>query len=353
MVRATTLPVPRRTDDLTAAWMSQALGADVTDVTITGVIGGTATKVLMKVVYGESVELPNTLCFKGGMGEHAPFMAQVGIYATEALFFRDERAHSKVRTPRVYWADVDEEAYGGVLMEDLSQPSVRFCSSLTPLAADEVAAVLENAALLHAGRWNDPWLQSAEWLECFAAPDSKGAAYFRMLGPDVVDDFIHKRRGVLPAELMDARRCLDIFWAYMGRSGEGPQTLVHGDLHVGNVYFDGGTAAICDWQVLGKGSPAYDVAYFIASAMSTVERRLSEKDLLRHYLGALAAAGVAEPPGLDEMWRLYRIHMAYGMFAWLTNPEAFQSEEIISQALARLATAVVDLDTATAVGLRG
>ncbi len=346
-----TVHVPRKPSDVTAAWMSEVLEAEVAEVAITETIGGTATKILLRIDYAGPTDLPTTMCLKAGMGEHAPFMAQVGIYATEALFFRDEVKRSNVHAPQAYWADIDDELFGAVLIEDLSRPSVRFCSGRIPLSADEAASVLDNVALLHAGRWNSPWLGTADWLEHFASPNSKGRAYFSMLGLDVVQQFIDNRADMLPAELNRAQRCIDLFWGFVATSEKGPQTLLHGDLHVGNVYFDGAQAAMCDWQVLGRGSPAFDLAYFIGSALTIEERRAAERELLRHYLNALGAAGVADVPGEDELWLLYRAHMAYGLMAWLTNPEAFQAGDIIAQVIPRFATAVVDLDTAQAVGL--
>jgi hypothetical protein len=343
--------VPRRPEDITSTWLSHALQTDVVDAQITKVIGGTATKILLALDYSDDGSLPHTMCFKGGMGNHAPFMAQVGIYATEARFFRDERRNSAVRAPTVYWADLDDEMFGGVLMEDLSRSSVRFCDARTPLTPDEVATVLDTVAQLHAGRWNSPWLLTAEWLEHFASPRSRGRAYFSMLGSDVVENFIDQRRRVLPDELADAQRCIDLFWGFVAGSELGPQTLLHGDLHVGNVYFDGSDPALCDWQVLGRGSPAFDVAYLVGSALTVADRRAAEQDLLDHYLRALDAAGVDDGPSSDEMWRLYRAHMAYGLFAWLTNPEAFQDGDIIDEVVNRFATATVDLETADAVGL--
>jgi hypothetical protein len=344
-------PVPRHAEDVTAAWLSRALGTKVVDVTIAETIGGTATKLILRIDYAGDAGLPDTMCFKGGLGDHAAFMAQVGIYATEARFFRNELPHSKVRAPKVYWADLDDDLFGAVLIEDLSRPPVRFCSARSPLTADEVASVLDNAALLHASRWNSPWLKKTTWLEHFADPASKGRAYFSMLGLPVVEEFIDKRTDVLPTALTDAQHCSDLFWGFVESSERGPQTLLHGDLHVGNVYFDGPHAAMCDWQVVGRGSPAFDVAYLIGSAMQVEQRQACERDLLRHYLGALGAAGVAGAPSEDDLWEAYRAHMAYGFFAWLTNPEAFQAPDIIAEVVKRFGAAVVDLDTAAAVGL--
>ena len=47
--------------------MSEALGTDVADVEITKTIGGTATKLLLRVAYTGQNELPETMCLKGGM----------------------------------------------------------------------------------------------------------------------------------------------------------------------------------------------------------------------------------------------------------------------------------------------
>jgi hypothetical protein len=85
--------------------------------------------------------------------------------------------------------------------------------------------------------------------------------------------------------------------------------------------------------------------------MTIGDRRNSERQLLQRYLDALIAAGVADAPETDEMWSLYRIQMAYGLYAWLTNLEAFQQGDIIDEVISRFAAAVLDLNTAEAVGL--
>ncbi|WP_433632357.1 phosphotransferase [Nocardia sp. CA-120079] len=160
-------------------------------------------------------------------------------------------------------------------------------------------------------------MADTSWLEHVADPKSKGRAYFSMLDVPTVQGLIDTRIDCLPSELTSAQRCIDLFWGFVAASELGDQTLLHGDLHVGNVYFDGPHAAMCDWQVVGRGSPAFDLAYLIGSAMTTDGRRESE----------------------------------YGLFAWLTNREAFQPSDIIAEVPRRFAIAVVDLDTAVAVGL--
>jgi hypothetical protein len=73
-------------------------------------------------------------------------------------------------------------------------------------------------------------------------------------------------------------------------------TLIHGDLHLGNMVFDAGNEEqepiLLDWQFFGSGDPALDVAYFFL--MSLAPDPLLEERLLHSYCDAVHAAGVPE-----------------------------------------------------------
>jgi hypothetical protein len=72
-----------------------------------------------------------------------------------------------------------------------------------------------------------------------------------------------------------------------------PWTLLHGDYRLDNVLFrPNGELVVLDFQGLGSGRPAIDVAYFITTAL-TAEHRDNEEPLLRTYHDALVAAGVS------------------------------------------------------------
>ena len=77
--------------------------------------------------------------------------------------------------------------------------------------------------------------------------------------------------------------------------------LSHGDPHIGNTYLDAGRPAFLDWQGVCIAPPMDDVAYFIGGALSVADRRTHERDLLKLYLSAAAAAGgprsTPTPPG--------------------------------------------------------
>jgi hypothetical protein len=81
-----------------------------------------------------------------------------------------------------------------------------------------------------------------------------------------------------------------------------PWTLLHGDFRLDNVLFrPNGELVVLDFQGLGSGRPAIDVAYFITTAL-TAEHRDNEEPLLRTYHEALVAAGVSSY-SFDELVR--------------------------------------------------
>ena len=75
-----------------------------------------------------------------------------------------------------------------------------------------------------------------------------------------------------------------------------PWTMLHGDYRLDNVLFrPNGEMVVLDFQGVGCGRPAVDVAYFITTAL-TAEHRDAEAALLRTYHDALVAAGVSSYP---------------------------------------------------------
>jgi hypothetical protein len=239
-------------------------------------------------------------------------------------------------------------------MEDLKRSSVRFGSVLEQMSVDDVAALLSSTAVLHAEHWESEWLSTAGWLENLADPGCKSRQYASMLGPAAVAQFLADpaRKAVIPEALREPSLVVKLFWASVEMSGRGPQVLLHGDLHVGNVYFDDGQPGLCDWQLVTRGSPAFDVAYLLGSALDTASRGHREHDLLKHYLDALKCEGVQAIPSFNDMWNHYRAQMAYGYFAWLTTPQAFQPSAVIVEVLRRFTAAIVELETGDALGCR-
>jgi thiamine kinase-like enzyme len=84
--------------------------------------------------------------------------------------------------------------------------------------------------------------------------------------------------------------------------------LMHGDYRLDNMLFDPDRTRITvvDWQTMGVGLPARDLAYFTATSLAPEMRAEIEQDLVRQYHAALLGYGVT---GYDAetCWRDYRL----------------------------------------------
>ena len=110
-----------------------------------------------------------------------------------------------------------------------------------------------------------------------------------------------------------------------------------------NLYIDAdGTPGFLDWQSPRKGHWAHDLTYFLMSALDPLDRRASERDLVRGYLAALAARGVQDAPNETQAWRSIRAHIVYGLFYWLVNPVEWQAEVNNTAVVPRFAWAAID-----------
>lgn len=168
-----------------------------------------------------------------------------------------------------------------------------------------------------------------------------------------------RAKSVIPAGLYGkadklwegTRRCLDL------ATGAGPETLLHGDGHVGQAYITGdGRMGHTDWQGTVRGGWFFDYAYLVSTAIDPEERRAWDKELLQHYLERLQHFG-GRPPSFDEAWLRYRQAVFYAYSAWsFTIGRAFyqpkmQPDEISLACINRAVSAIDDLNSLAAVGM--
>ena len=74
---------------------------------------------------------------------------------------------------------------------------------------------------------------------------------------------------------------------------------------------DGDTATTVDWQTLTVGLPARDLSYFLATSLTTEDRRAHEHRLVARYHEGLLSHGVTGYP-LDLCWDDYRFALLQG-----------------------------------------
>jgi aminoglycoside phosphotransferase (APT) family kinase protein len=341
--RARMSELPNRVEELTADWMAEALGIPVTNVEVTEVIWGTATKVRLAVTSVESAgPATRDVCVKGALGERFDVdMGPQSPYALEARFYAEVAPNLSCGLPAALFAAADERGQGIVVLPDLSVAGGRFGDPLSPLTPDQVAQALE----VEAGWHSVPWAQPSLSLDSFPGFSASRLAGELLLSTDMWEQhFALDTSPALPDSLRDRERVLTAFrrlWEF--EDGCEP-TLVHGDAHLGNIYIDpDGLVSFLDWQGVCLGALTLDVAYFLVGALNVTDRRRHEVALLDHYREALAAAG---GPKLDRnsLLRAYRQHCLHGLL-WAVTPSWMQPPELCNAMTERYVAAVEDQET--------
>ena len=268
------------------------------------------------------------------------------IGAPEAYFYRHLAVHTRVRTLRSVYADIDPATHHGVVItEDVVAQGATFLDVNSPYTADQTAQSLSELAKLHAATWAYPLYADARWLaprlgrslEVWGMPKTTDIITGNFEGPN-------GQR--MPDEIRDVHRLIDAYRHLIARAtaetARKPWCVIHGDAHVGNLFRDtGGIPCLLDWQLVQRGGWYLDVGYHIASTLTVAARRHAERDLLRHYLDALASHGI-DPPPWDEAWRAIALGMLHGLFLWSITTK--RPPAVISTLLHRLGTAAADHD---------
>ncbi len=102
--------------------------------------------------------------------------------------------------------------------------------------------------------------------------------------------------------------------AYLSREPSA-RTIVHGDLRIDNILFapDGASCWLVDWQTLGRGSGAADLAYLVGTSIADpFERAAADRPAFDHWIAALKHRGVDPDP--DALWTDYRVGALSGYF---------------------------------------
>lgn len=342
--------LPQQPEELTAGWFTAALapaypGTVVERAQVVDVITGTSTKIRVALQCNEAGRahgLPPTVIVKGGFEPHSVHLGF--MYAAEMRFYRDLLPRMPMNAPRCWFAASDPGSHQSiVVMEDLAPRGARFCRAQQPHSYAQAEAFLEAMARWHAVWWDHPALADGGELGWVGQTfDEFGWMYVnRYLQPDVWSHWMLAPRGqAVAAALRDRERMEAALRTLEATRTSAVRTLVHGDTHPGNLYLEpGGRPGFLDAQV--RRSPwVQDVAYHVTASLDLLDRPQWEEALLAHYLRCLNEQGVARPPSFQQAWDAYRNELVYGLFIFLINETAFQSEATNTAYAARFGAAV-------------
>jgi hypothetical protein len=295
-----TRPDIRPPDAITPDWLTAVLRAGGIDAEVrsfaaakvgTGQIGDS---VRFRLDYARAPrQAPRSLVgkFPSAGEESRSAGVSLGNYAREVNFYRHLADSALIHTPRCYFAEVDPATSDFVLMmEDLSP--ARQGDQLAGVTLDQAALVMDEAAKLHASHWEDGAMDALPWLNGTRdAPRPIETATLLAFWPAFRDRY--GARVTADAARVGEMLCasFDLFEAL-----QGPRCLVHADFRPDNMMFgtdEGGyPVTTLDWQSVGYGHAATDVAYFLAGAITPDERREHGPALIARYRAKLAELGV-------------------------------------------------------------
>lgn len=315
----------RRPADVTmidAAWLTEALRsagfagevATVRSTTIGEGVGMMSGLARLVVDYA-SGEGPSTLIAKSEATNEANLgVAQAfDLYRREVLFYRDLARRTSARTPEIYYADIDDDGVGFLLlMEDLA--GYRLGDQVEGCGNDEAMAGVEWMGRHHASFWDQTDDQDLGFLP-LASPSYHSAALIQgyQLGwepmLEAFDEIIPERYRAMNDAYLRAQPAL---FEWMATP---PLTVTHGDFRMDNLFFgspaDGDPLIALDWQGALRGRGSQDLAYFLSGSVRTEVRRAVERDLVARWHAVLVEGGV-ENYSLEEAWEDYRHAVAFG-----------------------------------------
>ena len=297
--------------DLTNEWLSAVLGARVEahrrdDI---GVGIGIFGEIVRVSLTGDEA-LPATVIAKFPTADPAnrPVGDALGLYAREVRFFRDIAPTTPLRVPRAYLSDLDASAGAFVLLlEDLGR--YERGDQVAGISVRRAERVIDALAGLHAAWWERPELFELDWL-----PTSADPAYLSAVPPIYAAGLVVLERDwalrVGENAVSLARDVAAVFDDVIRRTARRPNTFVHGDARLDNLFFDGDDPILLDWQLAVRGRGPLDIAYLIGSSMNVEDQGPNWERLLHRYHDALMAGGVSAY-AWEQCLRDYRESVLY------------------------------------------
>lgn len=306
--------VPASSAAIDAAWLTEALQARHPGVTVEHVDLADAAEVTnshawLKARYAsDSPPGPASL-----FGKLLPIdpqrrvqIAHTQMGLREAKFYERLAPKLDLRVPEAHVVRYEEDEGGAfvILLEDLNESGCSVSSGPESPTPDAAAKALEDLAAMHV-RFEDPRVRKAEagWVPVPDPPSDYGSLRLQE-GLDHHRDKLTEAFAEMAAVYIEQREALHAIWI------EGPKTVIHGDTHIGNLFFDGDTIGFLDWGIIALSTPLRDVSYFLNMCLSVEDRRARDADLIRHYLDVRSSLG-GVPISFDDAWKTHRLQASY------------------------------------------
>jgi hypothetical protein len=260
------------------------------------------------------------------------------VWARESRFFADIAPRCLARVPVCYYNGADRAAdRWALLLEDCGpgQPADQVAGA----TAAQAEAAVDALADLHRPFHGRP-LPFA-WLPGFHRP---GFGPLQAAMATAVPAFTARFGDHVPSRTLSwLVGFVDQLPDWAAGQGAQPLTLVHADYRLDNLlYAADGSVTILDWQTALWGPGAMDLASFLATSLTTADRRTHEGALVDRYASGVGAKH-------DEVEVGYRACLLWWMAIFANNlsridPADARGTHLFDHMIARTFTAADDWD---------
>ncbi len=271
------------------------------------------------------------------------FGALFQLSSNELGFYRELQKYAGIETPISYGQYGNRYRYV-LLLEDL-QPRASFSSIKSRCNLVTAESVIDTLASLHASFWQDQRFDQ-QWHWVNRQQYHRNRLFLELLRQQSTVSAVRRYREFLPEQTRQLAHKINQAYPRLEQAwGQGERTLVHGDAHIGNMYFlEGGKTGLLDWQVIGFEHGMRDVSYFIINSLPTELRQQQQYLLLERYVQRLNERGVDFT--MEKAKEQYLLHAPY---VWISSAitaasDTMQEKKIAAAGLIRTSRAIVDLN---------
>lgn len=352
------MAIPRGPGDVTGDWLSAVLSNAEAAVEVSGVdvvaigTGQTGATFRITAEYVTALrDLPATFVVKlPAQDDTVRDRVTIG-YRSECAFYATVAERVQIPIPRCFYCGITDDATEYALLLADQAPAVQG-DQIAGCAEREARLAVTALAGLHGPSWCDP-----VWLDfpgvAFPRPDAvsaHGLGTVAQMSAEITLDKLGARMSAADRETFTTAMSLVTPWLLAERDRF---ALLHGDYRLDNMLFDRDTVTVVDWQTLGVGLPARDLAYFTATSLDPKLRSAVEEDLVATYHRSLCGYGVT---GYDRgmCWQDYRLGMLQALlisalgFAFATATD--RGDDMVLTMLSRGCQAIRDLGTVDLIG---
>ncbi|NDH91651.1 MAG: DUF1679 domain-containing protein [Actinobacteria bacterium] len=299
--------IPTSIDEVTAKWMSDATGWNVSSLRneMIGVGVGVASAVYRSHLAGTGC--PASVITKmPAVDPNAAFTSTVlRMYIREVKFFKTLAKDMPFRVSKSYYGEVNEEtSQFAMVIEDLG--NLRIVDQVKGMTIADARRAVDGLAAMHAKWWG-----KADALAADGTTISLGDPIYPAIVPMVFAEGWEKctKEIKMPDAIMQVGpKFGENVAPLLASLAKGPNTLAHGDYRADNMLFAANDElVVLDFQLIGTGIGAYDLAYFVTQSISADDASKYERELFDRWIDGLLAGG-APRDLIDKksLWEHYR-----------------------------------------------